>query len=597
MASTGTIPPAPNATVSRVDAEPLNESDAARLYAVARALTGALTAGDVADAVFHHALVDLGASTAGFWLLRDDGVMHFAGGAGHTPDVTERVGDIPLDSDLPAAMCVRSQEVVAYGSMAERDARWPSLRGLTTTAGAVIVLPLFARARPLGCLHIGYAFEMDTEEMAVSFLLRLAELCAAALDRAQLYDTERSYREQLEFLSDATSVLIRSLEPRDVLQALVDIAVPRLADSCAVLIPHDDLLQTVANRASDEAGLAAESLAAQAFPIAGDSLTARCFRSGRIQTMDEVTPSALARLPVQAADLMQRSNIHAGLIVPIHWAGQPIGVLTLGFSGQERALTSQVQETAQGLALRAGVALHNAGLYDNERRVAHTLAEALLPATTPVISGFDCAVRYLPAAGDVAGDWYDVLELDGRFLVGVGDAAGHGIPAATLMAELRNAARGLAAAGHPPEDILNGLAALVDSAGEELFATAVYGVLDPAACLLEWAIAGHPPPALIHAGTVELLATVDSGTPIASGISRGRERHELSFDPGDALVLFTDGVIERRDANLDEGLADLMQLLSAHGAASADFLASRIVTDLCADASDDCSVLVLRRRP
>lgn len=578
-------------SMARVDQERVNDPAAGRLYSVARALTSALTADDVAAAVFRHALADLGAKSIGFWLL-EEGVIGFAGGAGHVADVPARVGVIPLDSDLPAAMCVRTGEVVTYGSVAERDARWPALAGLESSSDAVVVLPLVARSRSMGCLHIGYTSPARSEDTDIGFLMRLAELCAAALDRAQLFDAEREHRGQLEFLAEATSVLIRSLEPHDVVQALVDIAVPRLADWCAVLTPDGDHLRPVALRLANDPGSVSEAVLHQSFTIAGNNAVGRCFRTGRTQVIDPIPTTGLRP---EAADALRATVIDSAMLLPILLGGRPIGVLSLAFSG--RPLTPRRRTTAEGLALRAGVALHNARMYDHERRTARTLAEALLPATTPVMPGYDCAVRYLPTAGDVAGDWYDVLDLGDRYLVGVGDAAGHGIASATLMAELRNAARGLAAAGLAPDQVLDTLATLVDRSGDELFATMLCGVLDPVCHELEWSTAGHPPPVLVRDGSARLLGAVDpeTGTPIATGLMRRHSSQVLPVRRGDTLVLVTDGVFERRGGDLDEGLDRLLALLSAAAADRTEAIADRIVTELCGDATDDCSVLVLRR--
>jgi serine/threonine-protein kinase RsbW len=571
----------------------LTEDEAGHLYAAARALLAARTAADVAQAVFDHALRDLGANTAGFWLLTDS-VVHFAGGAGYTNDAPQRVGTIPIDSDLPAAECIRTGAVVSYGSVGERDARWPSLAGMDTPSEAVVVLPLVARDSSLGCLHIGFGDAGPIADKHLPFLRRLAELGASALDRAQLYDTERGYREQLEFFAEATSVLIRSLEPGVVMQALVDIAVPRLADWCLVLTPDGDVLRAVALRLASDPDVAARDMP-DVFPISSDAPAARAFRTGQSQTIGQIPESRITTLDPRSEAVVRRAGIASALVQPILWAGQPIGVLVLAFIDPVRPLDPLLKTTAEGLALRAGVALHNASMYERERRMARTLAEALLPQTTPPIPGYECAVRYLPAAGDVAGDWYDVLELGTRFFVGVGDAAGHGIPAASLMAQLRNAARGLAAAGQTPDELLSTLSTLADTAGGDLFATALYGILDPETHELEWATAGHPPPALLRGTTVEFVNGGPGDAPIASGVGGPRSTRRLSLRPGDALVLYTDGVIERRREHLDVGLEQLVSLLEASAGESADSIADRIVNVLCGDATDDCSVLVLRR--
>ena len=420
-------------------------SQVERLYAVAQALTSALTPEEVAAAVFEHALADLGAGTAGLWMLRGP-VIRFAGGAGHVDDSPYRVGEILLESDLPAAISVRTGEAVTCGSRLERDSRWPSLEGFGPETEAVAVVPLKTGERAFGCLHIGYRTAMPVADMEVPLLQRLAELCSAALQRSELYEDEREEREQLQFFSDATRALIWSLDPDEVIDALVDTAVPRLAPWCAMLVPEGNQLRTVAVRIAGDDGTHARAIERHSFPLAADMHISRSFRTGR---MEVANPAPAVVVAGQGVD------IKAALIVPITWGGGPIGVLCLGFDDPDRPLNARLQETAEGLALRAGVALHNASRYDTERSIARTLTEALLPPTVPTVGGYETAVRYLPASGDVAGDWYDLFEVGGKFVLGVGDSAGHGIPAATVMAELRNAARGLAATGLGPTEILD----------------------------------------------------------------------------------------------------------------------------------------------
>jgi len=572
------------------------DDHAQRLYGVAQALTAALTPDEVAQAIFDRALAELGASTVGLWMLNDR-VIRFAGGAGHVDDSPARVGPIPVDSDLPAAQAVRTRRTVTYSSHQERDARWPSLKGLNTTAEAIVVLPLVAGGQVLGALHIGYPTVRPVEEMQIPLLERLAELAAAALHRADLFERERAQRRQLEFFSDATRVLIRSLDPIEVVQTLVDIAVPRLADWCAVLVPDGPDLVTVAVRIAGDDGSEAARVTKQSFAVSGEFHVSRCFRTSRTVVVDPLPPGVEAGLEGETTGVVRRTGIQAAVLVPIEWMGQPMGVLSLAFTEAGRTRDRRLLETAEGLALRAGVALHNAARYDAERTVARTLTEALLPGSTPPIPGYETAVEYLPTAGDVAGDWYDILDLGGRYLIGVGDAAGHGLQAATLMAELRNAARGLAAARHAPAEVLAGMAALASNSPDEAFATAVYGILDPAGHRLDWALAGHLPPLLLRGGEVTALdrPSTAEGPPIASGIAGLHTEQHLVLEPGDTVVFYTDGVVERRADPLEEGVARLVDLLRGLTDTPAAQVVERIVGDLCGDATDDCCVMVLRR--
>ena len=580
----------------------LDQTRTAHLYRTAQALTAALTPADVAAVVFDHALVELRASTAGLWLVADE-VIVFAGGAGHTDDSPERVGPIDLGSELPAAVCVRTGQPVTYGSRSERDARWPSLVGLGRSSESVAVLPLVARGETLGCLHIGYASAMPVEEMDLPLLERVAELCAAALDRAQLYERERTRREQIEFLADATRVLTGSLETTDVVHALVDAAVPRLAEWCAVLVPDRDELRTLAVRIEGDAdGTEAAAVRDQRFPLDGEFLVCRCYQSGEAILADPLPATTTANLHDATADAIRRVGVRSALILPIEFGGQPIGVLSLGSAEAGMFSSRELRSTAEGLALRAGVALHNADVYDAERTVARTLTRALLPSHTPEIPGYELAIAYLPAAGTVAGDWYEVADVGDRFLIGVGDAAGHGLPAATLMAELRNGARALAAAGERPAQILEHLSKLAAAGDDETFATAVYATLDPRRHHVQWAVAGHPPPILVRDGAAVPLRDPAAGaiaaeSPLAWGAEPGRVDHERDVAPNDALVFVTDGVVERRGSDLTTGLAGLTALLEDNTDNSPAALVDRIVNELCAGAGDDCCVLVLRRDP
>lgn len=575
-------------------------SQAERLYIVAEALTGALTPEDVAAAVFERALADLGASTAGFWLLDGDEIR-FAGGAGHLDDSPYRVGAIPTGSDLPAAVAARTKKSVAYGSHAEREAKWPGLTGLGGGAEAVAVVPLLVGDRVLGCVHIGYRAQMAVEQMEIPLLEQLAGLCAIALNRSFIFEEEREVREQLAFFSDATHALIRSLDPDQVLEGLVETAVPRLAPWCAVLSPEGSQLHTVAVRIAGDGGSAARVVEREVFPIAGDYAVSRCFRTGRIQVTEQVQDYITTAQVVgqETAEAIRNAGLAATVAVAIPWAGQPIGVLVLGYTDVSRVRSVRLLETAEGLALRAGAALHNASRFDAERTVARTLTEALLPPSVPQVPGYEVAARYLPASGNVAGDWYDLFPAGGKFVLGVGDSAGHGIPAATVMAELRNAARGLAAAGLSPAEILDNLNLVADFDQQDMFATAVYGVLDVSRHVLDWALAGHPPPILLRAGAAVLLGEEHPGTvfgtPIASGIRGERSEQEIQLEVGDLLVFYTDGVIERRFATLEEGTGRLIRMAEQMTGASPSSLAARIIEELCEDAADDCCVLVLRR--
>ncbi|MFD7629518.1 SpoIIE family protein phosphatase [Streptomyces sp. NPDC059851] len=219
------------------------------------------------------------------------------------------------------------------------------------------------------------------------------------------------------------------------------------------------------------------------------------------------------------------------------------------------ATRDQLAQTAQHAAERS--------------RLARQLQHAIMPPVRgPVhLDDLHVAVRYRPAEKDhlVGGDWYDTLTLpSGEILLCVGDVAGHGIEAATGMVALRNALRGLAATGAGPAQLLTWLNSITHQLTENLTATAACGLYDPATRRLRWARAGHLPPVLLRGGRAVTL-------PQLSGILLGvvdqaeYEESEIHLEAGDLLVLYTDGLIERRDQSLQASLTNLIALTEKAG--------------------------------
>lgn len=202
-------------------------------------------------------------------------------------------------------------------------------------------------------------------------------------------------------------------------------------------------------------------------------------------------------------------------------------------------------------------------------RLALQLQRAIMPPSpAPVdIAGLHVAVRYRPAEEGhlVGGDWYDAVVLpQKKVLLAVGDVAGHGIEAATGMVVLRNALRGLAATGAGPARLLGWLNTVAHHLTEQATATVVCGVYDPQTRVLAWARAGHPPPVLIHDGTAAALP-LPGGILLGAAAEAEYEESRLALVPGDRLLMYTDGLIERRDRSVEKALE---QLLATVGAAT-----------------------------
>jgi serine/threonine-protein kinase RsbW len=250
------------------------------------------------------------------------------------------------------------------------------------------------------------------------------------------------------------------------------------------------------------------------------------------------------------------------------------------------------------VATRAALALDNALLYEQERKVSHSLQLSLLGGQPVSGSGTDVASAYLPAteALEVGGDWYDALDLPGgtRAFV-VGDVVGHGLEAAKAMGQLRGAVRALAPIGGPV-DLLENLDLFVESVPEASMATLAYVELEPETGRIRYACAGHPPPlAVTPDGTVRFLWEGRS-TPLGSSLGTMRVEGVESLAHDETLVLYTDGLVERRGVGLDAMLERLGEAAQAAAAVSPSRLVDGILARmLTGSLDDDVCMLAVRR--
>jgi len=228
----------------------------------------------------------------------------------------------------------------------------------------------------------------------------------------------------------------------------------------------------------------------------------------------------------------------------------------------------------------------------HERHVTLELQRAILPLHDGPfdLPGLRAVVRYLPASRDsrVGGDWYITAELpDGQVLI----AIGHGLAAAAGMARLRGALAGLAITGSPPQRLLGWLNDLVHHVDPEHTASVMAGYFDPRSRTLTWAQAGHPPPLLVRGADARPL-TAPAGILLGAGRG-GYQEASLFLEPGDLLLLYSDGLIERRDRSLEEGLATLTS--AAAGISDPGQVIAAVLAALgSTDPEDDTCVVALR---
>jgi serine phosphatase RsbU (regulator of sigma subunit) len=249
------------------------------------------------------------------------------------------------------------------------------------------------------------------------------------------------------------------------------------------------------------------------------------------------------------------------------------------------------------LVARAALHVDNARMYTSQREAALTLQRSLTNSALPNVDGLELTGRYLPASDhDVGGDWFDVIALpEGRTGLVIGDVMGHGIHAAAVMGQLRTAVRTLARHGVPPDRLLRSLDAVVADLGEDEMATCVYAVHDPATGGVVIARAGHPPPAVATADGAITFLEGPPGTPLGTG-GQDFRTEELRLPPGSLLVLYTDGLIEARDRDLDEGMDQLAQAL-LHLERPLSQVCDHILDRLLPHAPPDDVAVLLARTP
>jgi serine phosphatase RsbU (regulator of sigma subunit) len=288
------------------------------------------------------------------------------------------------------------------------------------------------------------------------------------------------------------------------------------------------------------------------------------------------------------------------MIVPLTARGRTLGALTFVSSDAERSYDEADLLFAEDLARRAALALDNAQHYRQERDVAIALQESLLPDHLPEIPGVECAAKYLSGTVgvDVGGDWYDVISLgDENVVVVMGDVAGRGARAASAMGHLRTAIRAYALEGHTPADVVAKVNAIARTLSNDVLATLVYVMLDGATGNLRLVNAGHPP-LLIRRPTGETtFVSCAPGPPVGCQSDACYDEIGETLEPGATLVLYTDGLVERRGEKLDVGLARLREVVAV-GPNAPEPLAEHVTQAMLSDMErpDDVAVLVTRIR-
>ncbi|AXE24033.1 PAS sensor protein [Streptomyces globosus] len=423
-------------------------------------------------------------------------------------------------------------------------------------------------------------------------------------------------RQRLALIADASVRIGTTLDLGVTARELGDMAVPQLADVATIDV-LDEVLTGEQPSGTVPAGtvrfraLAVKAArpgpAVQAVDPVGTiaryddtRLVTRCVRTGRPALQARVTPGDLGGIArdAEAAALLAEAGLHSYLAVPLIARGEVIGALGLQRADNPLPFDEDDVLLAQELAARAAVCIDNARWYQKQRRAALLLQRHLLPHQPTPTPGLEIAFRYQPAqsAGEVGGDWFDVIPLaDDKTALVVGDVMGSGINAAAAMGQLRTAARTLAELDLDPAAVLTRLDHTATGLGHTM-ATCVIAVYDPRRNRCRIASAGHLPPVRVSRGRPPELLDLPTGVPLGVG-GVPFEAAALDLDVGDELVLYTDGLVERRDQDIDTRLRALTDLLDTPGRpleATCDLLLGRLRRP---DDRDDVALLIARAHP
>lgn len=385
----------------------------------------------------------------------------------------------------------------------------------------------------------------------------------------------RTELERLALLAETTTRLGATLDAEEILDRLVDLVVPRLADWVVIdLITESDEIWRHAVTHVENGELVRRTGLEGPMPVVTEDSPMPLSRALRGAAATMAGPETYqgppdAGIAVEQRRMFEQTGMHSAIIAPIRSRRQTLGALTLGRSEQPDRFTSADLGLLEDIARRAGLALDNALLYARQRKVSETMQRHLLPRL-PRIPGLTMTPRYLPAPDDsqVGGDWYDVFRLaDGTTALAIGDVAGHDVEAAAGMAQLRNMLRAYAwVKEQSPRQIVERLEAASLALAEVSMATLIFGRLIRKGDRWElcWTNAGHPPPLLVQRDGVARYLTEGHGIVLGLG-TEGKDRPEATatLPRGSTLVLYTDGLIETRDRPIDEGLENLRRHAAA----------------------------------
>ena len=583
-----------------VETEHLSER-LTRLAGVAAELQSTRDLENLTNVVISHMADAAGATSASLNVLVDDHTLAMVGLRGGPPGAGSRWATFPVDDSTPAGLVMGTRKPLLLSGRAVIEERYPTLGLGAEGERSLLCLPLVIDDRSIGVATLSFPTRRDMSDAELDFFTIMADACAQSLDRVRALETVEDQHEKLAFLAQASEELAGSLDYEATLKKVAWLAVPRLADWCAISLEQDGILRAlaVAHADPDKVVLAQELQERYPADPSDEHGGYRVLRTGESLLLPEIPDSLLeaAAKDEEHLRLIRALNLRSGLTVALKARGRTFGVISWINGETGRRFDQSDVEFGEDIARRAAVAIDNSLLHSELRQIADRLQEAVLPAALPTVTGWELASSYSPAGmGDVGGDFYDALPLGGdRLALVIGDVMGRGVEAAAAMAQIRAALRAFIAVDPDPAAVMNRLDLFYEQFPTDQLVTVLYALADPGRDEVVLACAGHPPPLLINPSGAPEFIEAARGTLLGAGPAE-RTTTTVGLKPGQTLLMFTDGLIERRDEDLEQSKKRLVDVCSTlpEGPEGLDLEALAVaMRDPTRD--DDIAILAARR--
>ena len=540
----------------RAQAEAANRAEETRrLQEVTAALSLASTSTEVTDTCLTHVLEAIGAEAGFVALSRPEGVtVDFVSSSGYSDGELRHWGTFALDSNVPFARAIAAGEPVWALTRAEMagfdvedldDQGWVSV-------------PLRTAAGVRGALHLTFRRPRELSDDERRWLQSVVSQCAQALERSRLFDAELVLRRRSDRLQQMTAALSNALTRADVAKVVVEeigSALGASATALGLVLEERRLVQLLAWVGYSDESIEPRREVSLDEPTPGNRAVKR-----RVSSFYESLEDVRLAVP-GVSEVMELAEHASFLYVPLVAGRRANGLLIMSWADRY-SLSTEERRFVEALAGQAAQALDRASAFESEQSIAETLQRSVLPASLPRVEGMQLAARYLPGTAGVAvgGDWFDAIRLqDGQLGLVVGDVVGKGVQAAATMGQLRNGLRAFSLDRMKPSSTLTRLNRLAEEIMDTAFATVVYVVVDGDARVGRYSSAGHPPPLVSFPDRRVEFLEGGRGLPLGAGTDTRYTQEIVELPVGTTLVLYSDGLVERRGESIDVGLERLRQ--------------------------------------